>query len=482
MRSAIIEVLTEEEADDLAARASLSTSAGSAYDRLQKYFKSYSEQKARQFVTGLSLPSEYIKVPEEDDRTAELLIDVEYGEKLQSKGYLHSYQKIIKDEIAQTVEQEVSRHVMVQMPTGAGKTYTALETFVDTLRGPDQEKFYVWIVDSNELAEQALDTFTHLWKLKGDRPVRAYRFFNSLGTENNTATNGVVFASFATAHSILSDPGHRCRRAFENIINRCGVIVVDEAHTSTADTYRDVLFKFRQTAGIKLVGLTATPGRNVQAQNSDLTQLYGNRLVSLRDRSGNMISDPVGYLQENRYLAELNIIDWETNIEMDVQGMSDDRVCEALAKNPIRNQAILQQIEQAVQADEATLVFACTLDHVYALKILCNSRELKTEIIVGATSGGNRQDILSRFRNDEVKVLINLDILSTGVDLPNVDKIIITRPVGSPILYSQIMGRALRGPNNGGNETNTVVTLKDNIQNFGSANNLFTHFWESWGY
>jgi superfamily II DNA or RNA helicase len=54
--------------------------------------------------------------------------------------------------------------------------------------------------------------------------------------------------------------------------------------------------------------------------------------------------------------------------------------------------------------------------------------------------------------------------------------LIITRPVGSAILYSQILGRALRGPKNGGNSKNTVVNIHDNLANFATASHVYQSF------
>ena len=80
---------------------------------------------------------------------------------------------------------------------------------------------------------------------------------------------------------------------------------------------------------------------------------------------------------------------------------------------------------------------------------------------------------MGRFKKGELKVIINHGLLATGIDLPSVNKLIITRPIGSPILYSQIIGRALRGPKNGGNETNIIVNIRDNLINYRDANLLY---------
>jgi superfamily II DNA or RNA helicase len=63
-----------------------------------------------------------------------------------------------------------------------------------------------------------------------------------------------------------------------------------------------------------------------------------------------------------------------------------------------------------------------------------------------------------------------------GIDVPNVQKLIITRPIASRIQYSQILGRALRGPRNGGNAKNTVVNVRDNLKNYPEANMLYEWF------
>ena len=107
---------------------------------------------------------------------------------------------------------------------------------------------------------------------------------------------------------------------------------------------------------------------------------------------------------------------------------------------------------------------------------MCRARGISAGFIIGEVPQSERIHILNRFRSGELKVLINHEILSTGVDLPNVDRLIITRPVGSRILYSQILGRALRGPKNGGNVTNYVVNITDNLVNFPSASYVYKSF------
>lgn len=126
--------------------------------------------------------------------------------------------------------------------------------------------------------------------------------------------------------------------------------------------------------------------------------------------------------------------------------------------------------------EEKTIVFACTKDHVIALVALLRFENISVGFIIGETSSSQRSLYLNQFKEGELFVLINHEILATGIDLPNVNKLIITRPIGSSVLYRQIMGRALRGPKNGGNEQNTIINVKDNMMNYLSLDLIYEGF------
>lgn len=444
---------------------------------LREYFRTYSEKKSKQLVDFLGLDGEYYYKKTLETRTESELINIMPNEEVRLKNYLHSFQKSVKDDIVEYLDQKGIRF-FVQMPTGSGKTYTALEAVVDILRRRRRKKYIVWLVDSNELAEQALASFEYLWKLKGDRSVRAFRLFHSFIPMFNDAEGGVVFASFSQIYSILKKNTHLAYEALWRLIKNSELLIVDEAHTSVAETYETCIRCFLRTDYTSVVGLSATPGRSDWDSTKQLIELYSNNLVRPKDSLGKLIRHPVEYLQQHSFLAHLDCRILETDVT--VSDSDENSVLTALARNPARNDRILEQIKLADDAKESTLVFACTLDHVMALFILCEARGIKAEYIIGDVNQVRRLEILSRFKNREFSILLNLDILSTGVDVPNVDKIIITRPIGSPILYSQILGRALRGPKNGGNATNTVITIKDNLLNYPSANFIYNMFALDW--
>jgi superfamily II DNA or RNA helicase len=473
VRCAFVDVLSEPLASDACLKLGLNV-----YDRspqaalVSRYSGSFNQARAEEFVSIFGLSEDLIPLVTKEERESSVYICADYNQKLVSKGVLHPYQRRVKDALRENLNHGF-RKMMTQMPTGAGKTVTALELLVDYLRAPNFKGLLVWIVDSNELADQALESFASLWKLRGDRPIRAYRFFGEFSSNFKKCEPGVVFASFPKAWAALDGADSERRSNFIGLCERASLVIVDEAHTSMADTYDSVISKLISYDAY-LIGLSATPGRNDSTQTVELARMYGGKLVSITNDNNIEISDAVEYLRESGYLAKVVFEDLETGAS--ITESDEGRICSELAENPDRNEKIIKAIERALELNQSTIVFACTKDHVLALIALCRARGFSAGFIIGEVPQSERINILNKFRSGELKVLINHEILSTGVDLPNVDRLIITRPVGSPILYSQILGRALRGPKNGGNATNYVVNITDNLVNFPSASHVYTAF------
>lgn len=477
IRLAILDTLDLHQAITFCGKVRLdSPNHAAACRNLQQYFDTWSATKSGQFVAFYNLSPAYQHSPILDTRKSKLLVSAKRGETVQLKGILHKYQQRVKDEIVSKSET-IAIRFLCQMPTGSGKTYTALESVVDFFRKPDNNTFVVWLVGSNELAEQAFQEFQALWQLKGDREIALYRQFNHFSSDFESENGGVVFASFDKLYPALTKNDHPSFRSIKHLVTHSSRLIVDEAHTSVAPTHETCIRAFIKTDQCVVMGLTATPGRTIRWENQALTRLYSSHLVEITDDGLKPLIDPIQYLQDSRYLAELKIIELETKISA---AGSEDSICKVLAANSERNKTIIEQIRLASANKEPTLVFACTLDHVFALKILCEASSIECRLITGATPQVQRNTILQSFRNQDYFILLNLDLLATGVDLPNLQTLIITRPVGSPILYSQILGRALRGVLNGGRRENTVLTLRDNLAEYPSENLVYTYFSTEW--
>ncbi|MDO3380534.1 DEAD/DEAH box helicase [Geoalkalibacter halelectricus] len=480
LRKDIIDTLTENETRNLcnASKINYKNHIDGIIQLHQYYCKGYNANKSKIFVNFFNLNKRYVKKVIVDERSDSERIVSKKDETVYLKPYLHDYQKRIKDTILERLSC-VGSKLMVQMPTGSGKTFTSLEAVVDLLRLPFQKKFAVWIVYNNELAEQALQSFKYIWKVKGDRELNSYRLFKDFEPCLNNEEGGMIFASFQKFNSILTNTAHKYYNSLWNIINNTEILIIDEAHKSVAETYSQCINAFINNGGAKILGLTATPGRNCLEESLQLSEMFSNNITSITDCSNNVISDAVGYLQDGRYLAKTESVEFETGLSV-AWTNQEDKLLASLAENTFRNEKVIEQIELSDKENDSTIVFACTKDHVIALQILCIGRGIKSSYITGDVDQVERIAILNSFKNREFNILINADMLSTGIDLPNVNKLIITRPITSIVLYSQIIGRALRGPKNGGNETNKIVNLRDNILNYPSGNFIYNSFSEYW--
>ena len=90
-----------------------------------------------------------------------------------------------------------------------------------------------------------------------------------------------------------------------------------------------------------------------------------------------------------------------------------------------------------------------------------------------------RKKSISNFKEGKVNIIINYEILTTGFDSTNIKCVFITRPTKSVILYSQMIGRGLRGPKMGGNDTCLLIDVKENLISF-NENKAFKHFDKYW--
>jgi superfamily II DNA or RNA helicase len=91
-----------------------------------------------------------------------------------------------------------------------------------------------------------------------------------------------------------------------------------------------------------------------------------------------------------------------------------------------------------------------------------------------------RRQVIDSFRRGEIAALFNYRVLSTGFDVPNIGTIVIARPTSSIVLYSQMLGRGLRGKKVGGTEKCRGIDIKDNFESFGDVADVYRHFDDFW--
>ena len=137
-----------------------------------------------------------------------------------------------------------------------------------------------------------------------------------------------------------------------------------------------------------------------------------------------------------------------------------------IARDPNRTGRIIQAYARYVQPDWPTLIFATSVEHAQTVAALLNIRGVPSRAVSATTESATRRRVVDDFRRGEIKALVNYGVFREGFDAPKTRVIIVARPVYSPNLYFQMIGRGLRGVKNGGNDRCLILNVKDNIENF----------------
>jgi len=151
-----------------------------------------------------------------------------------------------------------------------------------------------------------------------------------------------------------------------------------------------------------------------------------------------------------------------------------------LANNVERNKIIIDVICNELKNGNPCLVFSCSVEHSKILSSVLSYKGYGSAYIDCKLRKGSRRRVVNGFRKGDYDVLINYGVLSTGFDAPRIRTIIITRPTSSVVLYSQMIGRGLRGPRMGGAEVCNLIDIKDNFVNFGGVEEVYTFFEDYW--
>lgn len=430
-------------------------------------------------------------------------LEVSYEQQVVPNYKLHGYQKNLKDLVIQKLlNPSYTDRMLVHMPTGAGKTKTAMEIASDYLRcksvlgGFDKKVFIVWLAHSKELCEQALETFVKTWKLRGDYPIDIFKIFgdNEYSDDILKSEKAFLFVGFQKFNALISSRNPLQQKIKEKILALVKLVIVDEAHKSLASTYeKSIQLLSRGSAGIQLLGLTATPGRNTEqshGENNFLAEFFNSTKIGMVDDYGIPIESPINYLQELGVLAKIDreVLMTDVQVKLTEKELKDlkmfgddklDKILNDLAGNPGRNKIIIDKVRELIDNNESTLIFACNVEHCIILQTLLFATGIESGTILSSTAQIDRESAIDKFKSGELKVLINYGVLTTGFDAPILNALIIARPTSSLVLYSQMVGRALRGKLNGGNERNKLIDLIDNFS-IGNEAQMFNFYDEIW--
>jgi superfamily II DNA or RNA helicase len=150
-----------------------------------------------------------------------------------------------------------------------------------------------------------------------------------------------------------------------------------------------------------------------------------------------------------------------------------------VGEDSVRNRAVLKVIRELSEEERRILVFCCSIEQTEILQCLLKLHGIAAGTIHHRIDQRDRRGTIYRFKNRDIHVLLNVEVLTTGFDAPDVDTIIMCRPTLSRILYEQIVGRGLRGIEMGGTATCLVVDFTDNFGRYQEPV-AWEAFWTEW--
>ncbi|WP_149824767.1 DUF3427 domain-containing protein [Streptomyces tailanensis] len=334
------------------------------------------------------------------------------------------------------VEREVhgrDRNLLVAA-TGTGKTVMAALDYKQLRKKHGRDLRLLFVAHRKEILQQSMRTYQDVLVdpnfgepfHSGDIPERWTHVFASVQSLNSRALDRLP-------------PDH-----FD-------VIVIDEFHHGTSPTYRKIVDHFQP---LELLGLTATPermdGKNIQGEYFDGRIAAEMRLWEALE---NELLSPFHYfgISDN---TDLSTVEWKRGA-YDANALSD-----VLSSNVRRARLVVKAVEEKV-AEPGTmraLGFCVSVAHAHFMAEVFRTAGLNAIALSGETPAEQRKQALADLRSGALQVIFSVDLLNEGLDIPDVDTLLLLRPTSSATVFLQQLGRGLRRT-----EDKAVLTVLDFI-------------------
>ncbi|MGM9821305.1 MAG: DEAD/DEAH box helicase [Muribaculaceae bacterium] len=311
--------------------------------------------------------------------------------------------------------------VMLQMPTGTGKTYlftSIVKDLVNSYKAAREEINILIVAHRTELIDQISETLS-----KFDIP---HGFIQGLREQHlwRRVQVGSIM-SLLTEKNYLNTQ----RQKFDYII-------VDEAHHSLAETYVSLFSLFPNA---KKLGVTATPWR---LNHESFLKLYQILIPSRQ----------ISWFIQNKVLSDFEYVSIKPTSE--IQRLVDKSevaqtgdFVNAELDNTFNNQRIRSKLYKSYEnfaKGRKGIIYAINRLHASKIAELYSSHGVTAVTIDCETPKEERKEMIDRFKKGEIMVLVNVDIFTEGFDCPDVSFIQLARPTKSLALYLQQVGRGLR--------------------------------------
>ena len=368
----------------------------------------------------------------------------EYPRKVRASYGLFKHQRKVSERIIESL-QDGAKGCIIHMPTGSGKTRTAMWTICNLIS--NHHKRCGWLTYSRILSNQAIDEFRKAWSRLGDRECNInYLLANQSQAITTDKHHDMTFCSFGKLSiDVTSDE----RELINLLSNQVDVLFIDEAHEAQAIGRAAALRAIRfRNSSIQFVGLTATPGKSRDGYNEEdrlLTDIFDGRKITLEIDD---YKNPLDYLTEEGYLARANFSELEKTWNNDI------------LDETLQNLAL---IKQCTEKHSRAIVFCKSVSESKRLCALVELTKQKAYHVDANTPEPERDQIFDEFNREDnqSKIIFNFNVLATGFDAPKISAVLILRPISSIVLLSQIIGRGLRGTKAGGTDKAEIHLLMD---------------------
>lgn len=406
------------------------------------------------------------------------------------KRELFDFQRVIITDIFTKLNSKPPR-ALLHMPTGSGKTRTAMRIITQMLN-KHEPSLIIWLAYNEELCEQSMEEFQSTWNLVGNRKINTFKFYSNHSFDIRKSLDKLKDGYMVASLGKIFNAAKKDHNILPLLADRVKLVIIDEAHQSIAKTYKFVLEQLsNKNDDVMLLGLSATPGRTWNDRNMDklLTDFFHKKKVKISKSYGN----PIKYLIKNGYLAKPTFIPLKYNgsqlTEEEIKQIEENldipaNILRKLASDNARNIQIVHNVEELVKSGHKRIIlFAATVQHAQDMAIVLSARNHKASFVTSDTPHDLRKSIIEDYRNsdDVPKILCNYGVLTTGFDAPRTSGVLIARSTTSLVLYSQMIGRGIRGYKAGGNKECTIITIVDtDIPSFGDIADMFANWEDVW--
>ena len=377
--------------------------------------------------------------PQIDGDRLEAALAVQRGSGLGQVPWLsmHVEPKSFQEEILEALSAERRRghfRNLVVAPTGTGKTWVSAFDF-QRLRNAGYKRL-LFVAHRNEILEQSQAVFQRVL----DDPSFGERF---IASERPTRWDH-VFASIQSIHRHIDDLRP----------DQFDVVIVDEFHRAEAPTYHKLLDHLKPRV---LLGLTATPER---ADGESIFHYFDERIAS-EMRLWEALDQ--GLLSPFHYLGVADGTDLRS-VRFQAGRYVTSELEGVLTGDHVRANRILKAVDEWVldPSKMRALGFCVGIHHARFMAQQFNKAGLTSVALDGESTPDARTDAIRRLRAGELRAIFTVDIFNEGVDIPEVDTLLLLRPTESATIFLQQLGRGLRWA-----EGKSVLTVLDFI---GQAN------------